>query len=71
MSEKEFLDVVLRSKNQNDKWKFTNVGYATKSEYNGEEQIEIRLDKGVSISSLEGVFISIKKRKPRGDDPFV
>jgi hypothetical protein len=69
MSEKEYFDVVVKSKGRNDKWKFTNVGYATKSEYNGEEQVDIYLDKGVSVSSPEGVFISIKKRKPR-DEPF-
>lgn len=63
MSEKEFLEVVVKSKGKNGRMRFTKVGYATRSEYQGVESINIWLDKGIALTGGEGVFIEVKPER--------
>lgn len=56
-------DLVVSSKDKNDKTRYTKVGVI----FEGEKGLSVLIDKGVSVSCADGVYINGYVPKPRDD----
>jgi hypothetical protein len=62
-------DLVVSSKDKNDKYRNTKVGAVFEKD---DGRLSIALDKGVSITGMDGVFITAFVPRPKddgGDEP--
>ena len=61
-------EISISHKNKDGtKTNYTNVGVAFEKEFQGDQVFSIVLDPGVSIASVQGAFINMRKKKPRGE----